>query len=143
MIKRKVVHHQPVARFGSKPDNFWYRFFSSQRFIAIIGLVFLVVIILPLAKTYSQRRLVENEIEGVKQQIADYESQNAQLKELAVYLQSDQSLEEQARMNLNLKKPGEEVVVIKDTKQNVINVGATTSDDQLSNLVKWWHYFFK
>lgn len=142
MVKNRLRHHQPVASFGNKPDNVWYRFFSSQRFLAIIGLVFLVVIIFPLAKTYSQRQLVENEIDGVKKQISEYENKNQQLKELAVYLQSEQSLEEQARLNLNLKKPGEAVVVIEEVKKNVVTIGATSSEANLGNLAKWWRYYF-
>jgi cell division protein FtsB len=142
MIKNSLNRHRPVANFGSKSDNFWYRFFSSQRFLAIIGLVFLVVIIFPLARTYSQRQLVENEIKDVQKQISDYENQNQQLKELALYLQSDQSLEEQARLNLNLKKPGEAVVVIEEAKNKAISVSATSSDQSASNLIKWWRYYF-
>jgi len=142
MIKNSLNRHRPVANFGAKSDNFWYRFFSSQRFLAIIGLVFLVVIIFPLARTYSQRQLVENEIKDVQKQISDYENQNQQLKELALYLQSDQSLEEQARLNLNLKKPGEAVVVIEEAKNKAISVSATSSDQSASNLIKWWRYYF-
>ncbi|MCX6794771.1 MAG: septum formation initiator family protein [Candidatus Falkowbacteria bacterium] len=142
MTKNKLSHQPRVASFGAAPDNFWYRFFSSQRFLAIIGLVFLVVIIFPLAKAYSQRRLVENEINEVKKQISDYENQNQQLKELASYLQSEQSLEEQARLNLNMKKPGEAVVVIEGSKNNVVSIGAASSDENVSNLVKWWRYYF-
>lgn len=142
MIKNKLRQQPRLASFGNRPDNFWYRFFSSQRFLAIIGLVFLVVIIFPLARAYSQRRLVETEIEEAKKQISDYENQNQQLKELALYLQSDQSLEEQARLNLNLKKPGEAVVVIDETQKNVVQIEATSTLDQASNLVKWWRYYF-
>jgi cell division protein FtsB len=131
-----------VASFGTKPNNSWYRFFSSQRFLALIGLVFLVVVIFPLARTYSQRQLVEKEVADVKKQISEYESQNQQLKDLALYLQSEQSLEEQARLNLNLKKPGEAVIVIEDAKNNVISTNASSSEENVSNLTKWWRYYF-
>jgi len=142
MIKNRSGSRQRIASFGSKPDNFWYRFFSSQRFLAIIGLVFLVVIIFPLARTYNQKRLVEKEIEDVKKQISEYESQNQQLKELAAYLQSDQSLEEQARLNLNMKKPGEAVVVIEDAKNKGADSTVVSLQENVSNLVKWWRYYF-
>ncbi len=142
MIKNKNHPRvlNPVA--GSSSDNFFYRLVSSQRFLAIIGLVFLVVIIFPLAKTYSQRRLVEKEIADVKSQINGFESQNRQLKDLVAYLQSDQSLEEQARLNLNLKKPGEGVIVVEDKKIDIDETSATTTASAGNNLQKWWHYFF-
>jgi len=127
---------------SSPTHGFFYRLVSSQRFLAIIGLVFLVLIIFPLAKTYSQRRLVEQEIADVQGQIDHYESQNQQLKDLISYLQSDQSLEEAARLNLNLKKPGEGVVVVEDKPANVNEIGAASAEPASSNLAKWWHYFF-
>lgn len=142
MIKNRLSPRPRVASFGARPNNPWYRFFSSQRFLALIGLVFLVVIIFPLARTYSQRQLIENEIEEVKKQISEYESQNQQLKELALYLQSEQSLEEQARLNLNMKKPGEAVVVIEDAKKSVVSTNASSSEESASNLAKWWRYYF-
>ena len=125
-----------------RPDNFFYRLFSSQRFLAIIGLVFLLMIVFPLAKTYTQRKLVENEIDGVKKQINDFESTNQEMRDMITYLQSDQSLEEQARLNLNLKKPGEKVIVIEEAKNasNTDDINNTTGSE--NNLVKWWHYFF-
>lgn len=142
MDKHKI--HPRVLSSGQiqKPNNFFYRFFSSQRFLAIVGLVFLLLIVFPLAQTYTQKRLVEKEIDGVKKEISDFESTNQDLKEMISYLQSDQSLEDQARLNLNLKKPGEKVIVIEAPK------GSTTTDDinkttaSETNFTKWWHYFF-
>lgn len=125
-----------------KPNNFFYRLFTSQRFLAIVGLSFLVLILFPLAKTYSQRKLVEQEINEVKKEISDFESKNQELKEMINYLQSDQSLEEQARLNLNLKKPGETVVVINEKKVNPSIAIASDKTKDYSNLKKWWYYFF-
>jgi cell division protein FtsB len=142
MRKNGLGSHRQMASFGAKPDNLWYRFFSSQRFLAIIGLVFLVVIIFPLARTYTQRRLVEKEIDDVKKQIAEYESQNQQLKELATYLQSEQSLEEQARLNLNMKKPGEAVIMIENIDNRAVAASASSTAEKIGNLAKWWRYYF-
>lgn len=126
----------------SRPSNFFYRLVSSQRFLAIIGLAFIVAILLPLARTYSQKKLVEKEIEEIKSQISLYENQNRELSELLSYLQSDQSLEEQARQNLNLKKPGEVVVVIENKKTAFAAVSDNQASSGASNLEKWWGYFF-
>lgn len=142
MRKNRLGSRQQMASFGAKPDNLWYRFFSSQRFLAIIGLVFLVVIIFPLAKTYTQRRLVEKEIDDVKKQISEYESQNEQLKELAAYLQSEQSLEEQARLNLNMKKPGEAVIMIENVENRAVAADTSPAAEEIGNLAKWWRYYF-
>ncbi|MFA6994902.1 MAG: septum formation initiator family protein [Patescibacteria group bacterium] len=142
MIKNKI---RP-RNFNGGPDSishsFFYRLVSNQRFLAIIGLVFLVVIIFPLAQTYSQRRLAEKEVQDVKNKISNYEIQNKQLEDLITYLKSDQSLEAQARLNLNMKKPGEAVIVVEDKKVSTMNIAASSTDESRSNLVKWWRYFF-
>jgi cell division protein FtsB len=138
-IRSRLANDVPSV----KPNNLFLRLFNSQRFLAIIGLVFLVVIIFPLARTYSQRRLVEQEINEVKAQISSFENQNKELKDLIAYLQSDQSLEDQARRNLNLKKPGEQVIVIEN--KNISSEAQAALDEAAesgSNLKKWWRYFF-
>jgi hypothetical protein len=60
------------------------------------------------------------------------------------YLESDESLEAQARLNLGLKKPGEEVVVIKreEEDQETLN-NINNKKEDLSNSKLWFRYFFK
>jgi cell division protein FtsB len=146
MPKHKLQQtiHPRILSAGQlpRPDNFFYRLFSSQRFLAIIGLVFLLLIVFPLAKTYTQRRVVEQEINGVKKEISDFESSNQEMRNMITYLQSDQSLEEQARLNLNLKKPGEKVIVIEEAKTSTSTIDINKNTTPGSNLTKWWHYFF-
>lgn len=142
MEKKIIQPHVLSVGYQNKNHHPLYRFFSSQRFLALIGLVFLLLIVLPLAKVHTQKRLVEREIADVQAQIAEYEQKNQELEQMITYLQSDQSLEEQARVNLNLKKPGESVVVIERaasaTAVSVENKNAIPE----SNLAKWRHYFF-
>jgi cell division protein FtsB len=141
-MERQKLHPHVLSVGGSvKPNNFFYRLFSSQRFLAIIGLFFLLLILFPLAKTYTQKKLVEKEIADVKKEITDFESANAELKEMIAYLESGQSLEEQARLNLNLKKPGEKVIVVEALKNesSLEDINKTTASE--SNFTKWWHYF--
>ena len=95
---------------------------------------------MPLAKSYSRKRLVEQEIADIQREISDFEAKNKELQEMIIYLQSDQSLEEQARLNMGLKLPGETVAVIQDGPKNV---SATTTEKNifLPNWQKWWQYF--
>lgn len=125
-----------------KPNNFFYRLFSSQRFLAILSLTFLIILLFPIAKTYTQKKLMEKEISDIQEEIAVYQKNNQELKEMIAYLESDQSLEEQARLNLNLKKPGEQVVVIDNSKNTVDSSTATTTEETVGNFAKWWNYFF-
>lgn len=125
----------------TKSESFFTDLFLNQRFLAIVGLIFLVLIIFPLARTYSQRRAVEKEITDVKKQISDYESVNQDLKEMISYLNSDQSLEEEARLNLNLKKSGEQVIVINDGINKASTSSLIAPSKTKSNLAKWRDYF--
>lgn len=128
---------------GKKPKrrgwlaNFW----ASQLLVTFIGVIFLALIFLPLLKNYAKQRAIANEIEGIKKEIADFESKNKDLSEMLNYVQSKDSLEEQARLNLGLKKPGEKVVVISE-KDIASSSTANLSANNASNFVKWWHYFF-
>lgn len=124
--------------------GFIYRLFTSQRFIAIIGLIFLLLISLPLARTYSQKKVIEQELAELQANISQYENENSELQEMIQYLESDQSLESQARLNLNLKKPEETVVVIEriENKNSQTGPADLQAKDQRNNLEKWWEYFF-
>ena len=57
-------------------------------------------------------------------------------------LNSDQSLEEEARLNLNLKKSGEQVVVINDVENKLITSSIVAPAKNKNNLAKWRDYFF-
>ncbi|MHB8904112.1 MAG: FtsB family cell division protein [Patescibacteria group bacterium] len=142
MQKSKIKPRILVSADKTKSNSFLTNLFSNQRFLAIIGLVFLVLIIFPLARTYSQKRAVEKEINDVKKQISEFENTNQDLKEMINYLNSDQSLEEEARLNLNLKKSGEQVVVINDIGNKVTTSSLVAPAKNKSNLAKWRDYFF-
>jgi len=137
-IKQRAFH----AGQEDHHHNILYRLFSNQRFLAIIGLILLLLIMLPLAKTYSQKRLIENEISNVEKEISQFEKDNQDLQEMLSYLQSDQSLEAQARVNLNLKKPGETVIVI-ESKEDIKKMDVVEEKrEEVSNFKKWFNYFF-
>jgi len=142
-MKKNKIYPRVFER-GLEPNShsFFYRLLTGQRFLTIVGLTFLIIIIFPLAQTYSQRRLIEKEIQDVQGQINNYEIQNKQLQDLITYLQSDQSLEAQARLNLNMKKPGEGVIVVENKKTNAVQVELDSDNKLDSNLIKWWRYFF-
>ncbi len=84
------------------------------------------------------------------------ENKNIDLNKFVSYLESDQFLEEQARLKLNLKGQGENVAVIKNAStDNQPSLEATSTIFDLTGLNKaqpqktvtnaqrWWKYFFK
>lgn len=143
MAREKIKPRVFSAGYKGKEHSFLYRFLSSQRFLAIIGLVFLILIALPLARTYSQKKVLEKELTDLRLEIDRYEKESSDLEEVIKYLNSDQSLESQARLNLNLKKPEETVVVIeKNNNQETQSELELNRLEKKNNLQNWWQYFF-
>ena len=129
-----------------RQPNFINKILYNQKFLAFLGLVIIVLISFPLAKTVSQRYKIDQEIESLGSEISELENTNKDLNKLISYLESDQFVEEQARLNLGLKREGESVLVIKDSAE--LNKVSGTDDidnlnsKNLSNPQKWLNYFF-
>lgn len=137
-----------------RKNNYFEKF--NQKFLTLLGLAAIVLISFPLAKSMVKQYRINKEISGLKKEIGNLQNKNADLKNFVSYLESDQFAEEQARLNLGLKKPGEELTVIKPATGEVsaaTSSGATIfsipgyekarPEAKQSNLRKWLNYFFK
>jgi cell division protein FtsB len=128
--------------------------FNKKTFI-LLQIIVIVSISVPLAKNISKRYLVNKEITELNKEITELESKNLKLKEVIGYLESDQFIEEQSRLNLGFKKEGEEVIIV-DNQNNISGNNSATGDTELpddskklknqttnlANLNRWWEYFF-
>lgn len=141
MINRSYGISPADRRQISKP--FWQRFLMSQRFLAIVFLLIIIAISFPLVRSISQRKMVEREIAEMKKDNEAYRNKSEELKEMIEYLQSDISLEEQARLNLGLKKPNEDVIVVNLQKATETAASIKTEDSRAANWLRWFNYFFK
>lgn len=141
--------------FRKKKENFFKRFYSHKIFISIVGLAIIIFISIPMAKNVSKRYTINQEISKLQNEINDIEKKNNELSKLTEYLESDQFITEQARLNLNYKKQGEEMIVIKDkdalntkieddNKNTVFEMKGINNDQKkpASNPFLWWNYFF-
>ncbi len=133
-----------------KNINFWQSLFFSRFFLTFIGLAIIILVSFPLARNIRQQRALNREIKRLKQEIAKVEKRNEGLDKLIAYLQSKQFAEEQARLHLGLKKPGEEVIVIKgvgSTTQSADNIydlpALNEPQKKMPNWRRWWQYFFR
>ena len=127
-------------------SSFINKILYNQKFLTFLGLVIIILISLPLARIVSQRYKIDQEIESLGLEISELENTNQDLNKLISYLDSDQFVEEQARLNLGLKKEGENVLIIKDPTDFNKASGADDNDNlnskNLSNPQKWFNYFF-
>lgn len=124
---------------------------SSQLFISLALLIILIVFLTPMIKNYRQRQAVDQEIANLEQEIAEAQSQNNEFRKMIDYLESDQFVEEQARLNFGLKKTGEQVVVVQSQEPVTAAAEMIPRDQPLineqaqrlfGNFLKWLDYFF-
>ncbi|MFA4942981.1 MAG: septum formation initiator family protein [Patescibacteria group bacterium] len=116
----------------------------KQGLLTIFILAILVLVSIPTIKNYAQEKAISLEINEAQAEIEKYEGKNKELSEVINYLESDQAVEEKARLNLGLKKPGEKVAVIINqvpTSTDVL-VNENSFQEKLSNPHKWLNYFF-
>ncbi|MEI7451601.1 MAG: septum formation initiator family protein [Candidatus Falkowbacteria bacterium] len=135
------VQYVQKGRLGG--NSFGQRMMTSQWPVTILALVVLVFVSMPTVKNYLKQKELDREIADVSAEATKYEDRNKDVKNMLHYLESDQSVEDRGRLNLGLKKQGENVIVISRTNkvEGAGQAGGAAMDDQ-SNPQKWWRYFF-
>lgn len=120
------------------------RIIFDKRFITLIGLVIIVLISFPLAKNISRRYQADKEIKELEEEIKKVESKNTNLSRLVDYLESEEYLEEEARLNFGLKKKGETAAIISrpDGGGILSNKQAKQNSEAGGNFKRWKDYFF-
>lgn len=135
-----------------KNKNYLAKILKNRKFIALFLLFFILLIAFPIAKNAKKRYSINKEIDELNKEIGRIKENNQKLTKLVSYLNSDQYIEEQARLNFGLKKPGEKVYVIKNNNQadNSDNVQDSHGDlnnnqngEKISNPRKWFNHFTK
>ena len=123
-------------------------FLRNPKLLTFAFVLLIVFMSVPLVKKTLQKKEVNQEIESLQNEISEIEQENQELDKLIQYLESEHFLEEQARLNLGLKKKGEKVLVIKEEgvvagvkEENKLKGGDVRKDE--SQLKKWLDYFFK
>ena len=129
-------------RSHSQPSSL-RRFFQSRWFL--IGLLFFTIFVaVSYARAYYQDYKIRQEIRELQDEIKTLERKKIESLEILQYVTSDTFVEEKARTELNLKKPGEHVILLEDDAE------APTYEEPvpeafplhtLSNPKKWWYYF--
>ncbi len=125
-------------------DQKWKQIFYSRWFLVVLfGLTFLLII--SYARAYYQEYQVRQEISNLQQQLHSLESKKIETMDLLRYAQSSTFVEEKARTELNLVKPGENMAIIVSGSQLDGNRQEKTDMikwSQVSNPIKWFKFFF-
>lgn len=129
-------------------DGVFKRFFGSRLFL-IIAIIILALVALSYARAYYQDFKIRQQITALQAEVKQLEKKKLESMEILEYVTSDAFVEEKARTELNMKKPGERVIVIDDSSLLEIPPVDISQDlatnavanTQLSNPMKWWYYF--
>lgn len=129
----------------NKHSNVLAQFFHSKLFLWIMfGII--VLVLLSYVRSYRQNYLIQKEIQGLQDEIASLEKKQLKSMEILEYVSSPAFVEEKARTELNLQKPGEKVIILEpsstDTVAEIEEYG-TIDRQTISNPKKWWYYFSK
>ncbi|MFA7244863.1 MAG: septum formation initiator family protein [Candidatus Magasanikbacteria bacterium] len=118
------------------------RFFSSRLFLFILfGITLLVA--LGYARAYYQAYKINQEIKSLQNEVNSLKQKKIKTIDLLKYVSSSSYVEDQARIELNMKKPGENVLFLNNSldEKNEGNVDNSESGQFIANPVKWFYYF--
>ena len=113
---------------------------------AILVLVVLVgALTVAVGQEFVRRLGIRREQQQLTRQIAELESRQTELTGLLDRLKSESFQERQARLKLNVQRPGETTVIVPDDSASIdatTGVRSAPTTASTSNPVKWWRYFF-
>ena len=118
------------------------RFFTSRLFL-FIAIPAVILVAAGLVRSFYTGYKIDQEILGLELEIKSLEKKRLESMEILKYVMSDAFVEAKARTELNLKRPGEKVLIVtnqgrdRDDRADV----SVPSRQPLSNPVKWWYYF--
>ena len=119
------------------------RFFGSRLFL-FTGLLVAILFAIGFGRAYYQDYKVRQEIRFLQDEVKNLETKKLESMEILKYVTSQAFVEEKARTELNMKKPGEQVMVITNLENQTPKKDTLGQEDiPLKNPIKWWYYFTK
>ena len=134
--------------------EFKRKILTSKIFLFFILLILIWSVLIFVRVTYKKYQMTK-EIGELKVEIEKLQQKNQDLVALIKSSNDQAFLEEEARRRFNLKREGEEVVILlrpettENNQSSEQNLGLSEAkpnsetEKEESNLSKWWRYFFK
>lgn len=115
----------------------------SKPFLVFLVIILILVVIALGQESYRYFR-TSQQIKDLENKIEELKTSNEELAGLEEYFQSEEFLEKEARLKLNLTKPGEKLIIIKQIEEDLEEFEQEQGlAKELSNIQKWWQYFFE
>lgn len=116
------------------------------RYLFLVNGIVLLLLGFAFGREYVRNREIRYMISDLQGKAEALEARNLEISRLGDALQTESSIEREARLKLGLKKPGETVVVVRRDPDAVIpaakDPNAFDPSAPIANPAKWWLYFF-
>jgi len=114
----------------------------SKSFLVFLVIILILVVIAFGQESYRYFR-TSQQIKDLENKIEELKTSNEELAGLEEYFKSEEFLEKEARLKLNLTKPGEKLIIIKQIEEDLEEFEQEQGlAKEISNIQEWWQYFF-
>lgn len=121
-------------------QSFVKRVFQSRFFITGAILVFILVAS-AYGRAFYQDYKIKQEIAQLETELQNLQVERLELLDVLNRAMSDDYVDEVARTQLNMKKPGEHVIVVnRHEESDSTRRSGQIQEEALSNPIKWWYY---
>lgn len=114
------------------------KFFRS-RISMTLGIAFLAIVLVSVGREWYQNYTIQKEIRALEEEAARLEARRLELLGLTESFENGAFLEEQARIELGLQRPGETVVVVEEPQ----GAAGERTLRAPGNPTLWWEYFVR
>lgn len=132
-------------RSAKPPKNDW---FLVRRGLLLVNLIIFSLLAWGFTGEYLRHRRLKAEISRLTEEAEQLRADNSETAQLSRHFAADEAMEREARVKLGLRKPGESVIIVKDTEPEPLAPTDSTrptgpdTAGPLGNLRLWWQYFF-
>jgi len=120
----------------------WWRRALRSRYMLAVNLLLVGFVGWSLANEVAQGNKVSSNLSDLKAKIAGLEKQNQDYGDVFSKIGSPGFVDKEARLKLGYQKPGEQVLLLKDSVSTALAPASDESSVGRSNPQKWWRYFF-
>ena len=121
----------------------------GKKLFLLVNVVFVGLVIWGFAGEFYRSRDLQNEIKFLQAAADELKDSNKEIVSLRERFAGSGELEREARLKLNLQKPGEEVVVIQgdlslppaDMLPRILQ--EAQAEPEPTNAESWWRFFFR
>lgn len=121
----------------------WVQRLWNARTLAVLGALSVFAVGSGLISMSLRNRSIDADLARLGDEARTLETRNVEIVELLKRFETSGFLEREARLKLNLQKPGETVVVV---ERSVAAASSTARvvpvRERYSNVERWWLYFF-